>query len=991
MRPMRVPASELPRRSTGPRLWIIVLAVALLILMTSARGLALFYTDFLWFKEVGFDDTWRSLLAAKAVPALVFGVLFFALMLANLVIADRLAPKRRPMGPEDEIVEHYRAYVAPYAGRLRVGVAAFFALVFGAPVSAQWREWILFRNGVDFGVEDPQFHRDVGFYVFRLPFLEFVAGWVFAALLATLMVTAVFHYVNGGIRLRIPFQLVTPQVKAHLSVILALMAFAKTAQYWLGRFELTFSTRGAVHGASYTDVKAQLPAINFLMIISVAAAVLFIGNIFRRGWVLPVIAVGLWGFIWIVVGAAYPAFIQRIQVQPNEPVKERPYIERNIDATRAAWGIDEEHVRVESFAYSEDVDAERVRDYSGTLDHIRLWDPPRLVESFEALEELKAFYSFEDLDFDRYTVGDERVPVLTGVRELDDSGLPSPSWANRHITYTHGYGAVIAEADAVATGDAPSFLASGIPPGGEIEVTRAETYFGENLGGFAIVGAKSDEYQPVNEDGEAADGATRYEGTGGVRTSSFLRKAALALRFGSWDLFVSGQVTSDSRIVYVRDVRERVAKAAPFLRFDADPYPVVLDGRVVWVLDGYTVTDRYPYSQRLHPRDLPAGSGLDISMNYVRNSVKAVVDAYDGNVTFYVVDDEDPILRAYRKAFPELFTDDSEVPAGLREHFRYPEDLFRAQSEQYTKYHVTDPPDFYRGSAQWLLSPRPGERAAESGDGAAPSATTTSAGESTPARDGEFITPVYLMMQLPGETEPEFVLTRPFVPFSSNHSKDNQLAGFLVARSDAGENYGELVAYETPESSDVPSPLKAANQIDGDKDISARFTLLDAAGSSVIRGNVQLIPLGDAIIYVRPIYVRGGGGEGAFARFKFVAMTYGEKSVLATSVDEGVRLLFGGEEPDTGEPDTGEPDTGEPDTATVAELLARAEDEFAAADEALREGDWTAYGEHIAEAERLVARATRLLADGGAPGEDTSEGDGAAPTSTAPTSAPPET
>ncbi len=293
------------------------------------------------------------------MPAIVFTLVFFAAMLASLVIADRLAPRRRAMGPEDEIVEHYRAYVAPYSGRLRVGVAAFFALTFGAPVSAQWREWVLFRNGVDFGIEDPQFHRDIGFYVFRLPFLEFVAGWVFAALLGVLLVTAVFHYVNGGIRLRSPFQLVTPQVKAHLSVILALMAFAKTAQYWLSRFDLNFSKRGVVHGASYTEVKAQLPALNFLMVISVAAGLLFVVNIFRRGWVLPVIAVGLWGFISIVVGAIYPAIIQRVQVEPNELAKEQRYIERNIEATRAAWGIDDESVSVESIDYAEDLDARR--------------------------------------------------------------------------------------------------------------------------------------------------------------------------------------------------------------------------------------------------------------------------------------------------------------------------------------------------------------------------------------------------------------------------------------------------------------------------------------------------------------------------------------------------------------------------------------------------------------------------------------------------------
>jgi len=1002
MTPMHLPTARMPKRPTGVRVWLIVAVAVLLVLLTSARGLALLYTDYLWFDEVGFSHTWTGLVLAKAVPALVFGAVFFVLALASLVIADRLAPKRRAMGPEDEIVEHYRAYVTPYAGRLRVAIAAFFAFMFGAPASAQWRDWILFRNSVDFGVSDPQFHRDIGFYVFRLPFLEFIVGWAFAALLGILLLTMVFHYVNGGIRLRSPFQLVTPQVKAHLSVILALMAIVKTAQYWLARFDLNFSKRGVVHGASYTDVKAQLPALNFLMVISVAAALLFIGNIFRRGWVLPVIAVGLWGFVSIVVGGIYPAFLQRVRVEPNELAKEQKYIERNIEATRAAWGIDDNKVSVQKLDYAEDLAAADLNDYRGTLDNVRLWDPPRLKESYQNLQALKAFFQFEDLDVDRYTLGGESVPALIGIRELNGSGLPSPSWVNRHLFYTHGYGAVIAASNAVASGNAPDFLTSGIPPTGEVTIERPETYFGENLSGFAIVGGKPDEYQPVDEEGNPADGTTRYSGSGGVRVSSFLRKAALALRFGSWDLMVSGQLTDQSRTLYVRDVRDRVAKAAPFLRFDADPYPVVNDGRILWVVDGYTTSSQYPYSQRLNPKDLPPGSGLDIEMNYVRNSVKAVVDAYDGSVKLYVVDEDDPVLRAYRKAFPELFTDASEIPAGLREHFRYPEDMFRAQTEQYQKYHVVDATVFYKGSAQWTISPRPGEKAAVGGDSSV--TTTTVAGESeSKSSSDELITPLYVEMQLPGEDAPEFVITRSFVPFSRDHSKDNQLAGFVIARSDPGETYGRLIDYRTAESSDVPSPLKAANQIDATEEIAREFTLLDAAGSAVFRGNVQLLPVGKTILYVRPIYVKGGSGRGAYPRIKFVAVTYGERSVLAGSVDEALQELFGegagrtggagtGGTGGTGGAGTGGAGTGGAGTGgtggtgtggagTVAGLLGDAEAEFAAAEESLGSGDWAGYGEHITEAERLVAGARRLLSGEGSTGDGGAESPAATTTS----------
>lgn len=992
MRPMRVPPTDLQRRPLGIRAWLIGAAIALVILLTSLRGLALFYTDYLWYDEIGQSDTWRSLLAARLVPALAFTAVFFVVLFFNLVIADRLAPRRRPMGPEDEIVEHYRAYIAPYAGRIRLAIALFFALVFGLPVASRWEDWILFRNGVDFGIDDPQFGRDVGFYVFRLPFLQLVTGWLFAALLAVLVITTIAHYVNGGIRLRSPFQLVTPQVKAHLSVILAAMAFTRTAQYWLSRFELNFSTRGAIDGASYTDVNAQLPALNFLMVISVAAAMLFIVNIWRRGWVLPIIAVGLWAFISLVVGTIYPAYIQRFQVQPNEFTREQPYIERNIEATRAAFRLDDEHVEVREFEYTERADAALLEEYSATFENVRLWDPNHLEEALQALQELRSYFAFVDVDVDRYQVGDQTVPVLLAARELNDDGLPSRTWTNRNLVYTHGFGAAVAIANGV-TQQAPEFLLSDIPPTGELELEEPGVYFGENLGGFAVVGTNVEEFEPVDRSGEAAEeGTTRYTGSGGVEVSSMLRKAALALRFGSWDLFVSGQLTSDSRVVYVRDVRERVEKAAPFLRFDADPYPVVLGGRIVWVIDAYTITDRYPYSQRIDSSDLPAGSGLNAELNYVRNSVKVTVDGYDGTIRYYVVDESDPMVRAYRKAFPDLFTDADALPDGLREHFRYPEDLFRVQTEHWSTYHMTEAQAFYKRSDLWAVAPSAGITADEApiqpGDGA--TTTTVAPGGNDGGRtdtlraEGDKIEPIYVMQKLPGDDEAEFVLTRPYVPIN----RVNQLRAFIAARSDPGERYGQLVVYVTPDNSDAPSPIQAATQIDGDERISQQFTLLDRRGSRVLRGNVQLLPIGNTIVYVRPIYVEARSGTSAFPRFRFVAVTYGERSVLASSVGAALVELFGDETPEGLRPAQGEPPVVPPEEeippgegeippedevppaeelpGDVASLLEEAEREFQAAAEALADQDWATYGERIRRAEELVRRALDEL-EGAAP------------------------
>jgi hypothetical protein len=791
--------------------------------------------------------------------------------------------------------------------------------------------------------------------VFRLPFLQFAVGWSFAALLVVLIVTAVFHYVNGGIRLQSPFQRVTPQVKVHLSVILALMALTKTVQYYLARYELLFSHRGVVDGAGYTDIKAQLPALNFLMIISIAAAVLFIANIFRRGWVFPIIAVGLWGFISIVVGTIYPAYIQRIQVQPNEFSREQPYIKRNITATRAAFGLDNSHVVTHGFSYKENIDAADVNDDKASLDNARLWDPSALTDAFKALQEIKPYLAFNDVDVDRYKVGvDPKLPAMISSRELDATHIPSRTWTNTHLVYTHGYSAVIAAANAVDGAD-PSFLSSEIPPTGEITVDQPGIYYGENLGGFAVVNTKVDEIEPAAGDTERK---TNYTGRGGVKTSSFVRKAALALRFGSWDLFVSGQINASSRVLYMRDIRDRVKTAAPFLDFDADPYPVVLNGKVLWVIDGYTTTDRYPYSQSLHPGPLPPGSGLDHDFNYVRNSVKATVDAYDGTVKFYVVDENDPLIKAYRKAFPNLFTDVDKMPEGLRDHWRYPEDLFRSQTEQYSIYHMTDAQQFYGKEDLWDIAPNPVQTEATAANASASATTvrgnnggrnnTLSAGTSP-------IEPLYQTLQLPGEDGQEFVLTRPFVP----RGKENQMTAFMAARSDPG-HYGQLVLYNTPDNT-TPSPSKAGTLIESEQKISEQFTLLGQQGSDVLRGQVQLIPIGDSILYVRPIWVEGKGAS-SYPRFRFVAMTYGEKAVLATSVDGAIDGLFGGGATTPTEPTepTQPTQPTQPSNDTVAQLLEKAANEFAEAKK-VQGTDLGAYQEHITKAQGYVQDAQRLL------------------------------
>ncbi|MGZ4755350.1 MAG: UPF0182 family membrane protein [Acidimicrobiia bacterium] len=935
---MRVPPVERRRRG-GFRIrgWMIAIVVVLVVLFLSARGLAGFYTDYLWFDSVGFGSTWRALLWARFAPTAVFTVLFFVLMLVSLTVADRLAPRTRTMGPEDELLARYQQSVGPYSGRIRIAVAAFFALVTGGSVTGKWQQWVLFTNAKSFHIKDPQFHKDVGFYVFRLPFLTFLFDWLFAALIIILIVTAVAHYLNGGIRLQSPFQRVTPQVKAHLSVILALMALVKTAQYYYARFSLNFSTRGVVEGASKTDVAAQLPALNLLMVISVVAAALFVWNIWRRGWVLPIIAVGLWAFVSLVIGTIVPVVYQQFVVQPNELQKETPYIQRNIHATREAFGLDQ--VAVESFPYRQNLTAQSIQDNATTIDNARLWDPPVILRSFQLFQALQTFYKFADVDVDRYVIDNKLRQTLIGARELNPADLPSQTWVNRHLVYTHGYGSVVSPSNSANTDGQPNYLLSDIPPQGDIPLDRPEVYFGENLAGFSLVDAKTKEFNYPKKG--ASNAFTRYTGSGGVELSSWLRRAAFALRFNDFNILISGQVTPKTKVLYLRDIADRVKKAAPFLHYDGDPYAVIANGHLVWMLDGYTTSDKYPYSQ-----SFDGSGGLNGSFNYVRNSVKATIDAYNGDIKLYVVDQKDPVIQAYRSAFPQLFTDFSKMPAAIKAHLRFPQDLFRSQTDVYRTYHMINPTTFYNKADLWEVSPDPG-----SGPVEAPAAVdvpttapkTPQAASSTGAR----IEPIYLLIKLPGETQEQFVILRPFVPVSKGNALQN-LVSFMVAKSEPSQ-YGKLQSFTMPTGNNtVYGPVQVNSTILNTDQISSQFTLLNQQGSSVVQGSLQLIPIEDSLIYIRPIYVVSASQKQP--AFRFVVVFYAGKAVLATTVQKALAQfpafngLGGGETTPTTPGGTGTTPTPTP-SQDVASLLRQAAKAYADAQTALKNGDFARYGE----------------------------------------------
>jgi uncharacterized membrane protein (UPF0182 family) len=874
----------------------IVVSVAI-VLMLSLRGIAGFWTDYLWFDALGHEDVFVSVFGAQVVLVTLFTLLFFGILFTNLTVADRLAPPIRPPGPEEDLLRGYHLLVGRRRWLVRFVLSALFALVAGFGVSGRWEEWLLFTNGMDFGVVDAQFGRDIGFYVFRLPFLSFVVGWLFATLMVALFVTTLFHYINGGIRLQTTGERVQPAVKAHLSVLLGLIALVRAGDYWLARFELTTSDRGAVDGATYTDVKAQLPVINLLILISLFAVTLLILNIRRRGWVLPTLAVGLWAFVALVMGNIYPAVIQSLRVQPAESEKEAPYIERNISATRVAYGLDA-IAEVQLTDFDNQVTASDLLANRGTVRNIRTLDPLVVQGTFDRLQGEREFYAFTDeMDTDRYTIDGETTQVLLGTRELELN--QTRSWENQHVAFTHGYGVAMAPVSRVKGSGDPDFLVGDLPvsidPSVEVTLDRPQIYVGEGLDGYAVVGASRDEVDFTDENQETQ--AIRYAdigGDGGVAMGSFVRKVAFALRFGELEPLISNFITDESRVFYVRDVRDRVEKLAPFLHFDADPYPVLIDGRIVYVVDGYTTTDRYPYAQQASVGELPRSSGLRHDLNYVRNSVKATVDAFTGEVILYVTDETDPLVAAFSAAFDGLFTPISAMPPGLTKHLRYAEDLFRLQSEMWGAYHVDDTENFYQRASEWAVSQDPGR----TGEGAGNVVLVDEQGFQIGVRNRR-MSPYRMMMALPeGEgssavlqsgEEAEFVIMRAFVPLDEDDAR-KELAAFIVGRSD-GDHLGELVVYRPP-SSNFDGPALAEERIRNDEAVASLQTLLSQRGSSVLFGELLLVPVENSILYVRPLYVQAEG-DSTVPELERVIVSVGEKVVMANSLQEALQELVG--------------------------------------------------------------------------------------------------
>ena len=898
-----------------------------------ARAVATFFTNYLWFDSVNLNSVWIKILLTKGALVGATSLLAFIFIFTNLRLAVRATPVMdifESFESQDPL-SRFRAWTNERFLRYRLWGSIGLSLFLGAGASQLWEQVLLFLNQQSFGVTDPVFQADVSRYVFGLPLYRLFVSWGFQLVIFTSLIIILFFVATGALQLR---QGRLPEVssgaKAHLSVLLAFIAILKAFAYRLDSMELLYSPRGKVFGASYTDVIAHLPALNLLILISLFGAVLLLVNIKRRGWLLPATAISLWLAVSIIVGGLVPAAIQRFRVVPDELNKELPYVENHIDYTRLAYGLDS--IEEKSFAASPDLSQNDISNNKQTVDNIRLWDPTVLAETYSQLQEIRAYYALQEVDVDRYRINGELTQVMVAARELDQTNLPAVGWVNERLQYTHGFGVVFSPANNVASQGQPDFYVKGVPATttvSELEVEQPRIYFGESADSveYVVVNSLQDEVDyPLSTEGQSV-AYTNYSGDGGVGIGSFFRRLGFALRYSELNLLISNQLSDDSKLIMERNIVSRVKKAAPFLYTDNDPYLALIDGNLFWIIDMYTVSDKYPYAQPADTRRINENSGLPVNFNYLRNSVKAVVNAYDGTMNFYVVDENDPIMTAYNDIFPDLFSPKSEMSSELLDHIRYPEDLFTIQSDMYRDYHMTDPRVFYADEDPWVIP----------SDSSTTPRVATLRGEFTEIGFKPML-PYYLLMSLPGETDLSYLIFQPFNP----ENRPN-MQSFLVADADP-ENYGQLIDFRLPKGEFVDGPSQVATRINQDPDISQIFTLLDQQGSSVIKGKLFVVPINQSILYYQPIYLQGE--QNPLPEFKFVVVVFQDRIIMSETLSEALASIFGDELIS----DNVEESEGE----NPLDLLAKATTAFEQAQEQLQKGNLGKYQELIDQAQQYV-------------------------------------
>ncbi|HET6356904.1 UPF0182 family protein [Streptomyces sp.] len=911
-----------------------------------------FWTDWLWYRSVHYSSVFTTTLWTKVGLFAVFGLLMAAAVGVNIWLAHRLRPPLSAMSLEQQSLDRYRMGIAPYKNWVLLGITALVGLISGASATGQWRTWLMWVNGVPFGQKDPQFHMDVSFYAFDLPWYRFLLGFGFAAAVLSLIAAALTHYLYGGLRITSPGARATGAATGHLSVLLGVFVSLKAVAYWLDRYGLAvkssdFKATGNWTGLRYVDANAYLPAKTILFCIAVICALLFFATLWRRTWQLPVIGFGLMVLSAILIGGLYPAIVQKFQVQPNEQAKESPYIKKNIEATRHAYGIDKANPE----DYSGKGDPKRKaqqRAAAPSAASYRLVDSNVVSPAFQQLQQERKYYQFPaTLDVDRYTGPDGKPQdTVIGLRELNIKGIQKRNWINDHFTYTHGYGAIAAKGTNTITDPdkgtvgSPDFTEAGMPTGGQLGKYEQRIYYGEKTEQYSIVGGPQKEL-----DYEASVGPTKYtsyKGKSGVNLSNPLNRAAYAVAFSEPQILYSGAVGEGSRILYNRTPKERVEAVAPWLTIDGDAYPAVVDGRIQWIVDAYTTTNGYPYASRTTLGETTADSlttnqravvAQQNQVNYIRNSVKATVDAYDGTVNLYQWDTQDPVLKTWMKAFPGTVKAKDEISPSLKAHLRYPQDMFKVQRELLTRYHVTEPEQFYSGSDAWQVPDDPTNK------------------------DTSAVPPYYLSLKMPGDRAQKFSLTTTFTPAGRPN-----LGAFMAVDADANsDKYGTIRLLRVTET--VQGPQQVQSELNGNDDVAEFVRNLRGTDSDIEYGNLLTVPLDGGFLYIEPVYARGGSAN--YPLLKKVAAAYGGgKPVFKDSLSEALDAAFGQvstEQPPpttTPPPGTKPPATGDAATkAAIADALKAHQDAEAALSKDPK--DWEAYG----KAQEALDDALRRLSE----------------------------
>ncbi|MBM7624496.1 UPF0182 family protein [Sporohalobacter salinus] len=875
-----------------------------------------FYTDWLWFSNIGYLSVFKTIFFTKLWIKLGIILFFAVFVFVNLLITKKeiLEHKKRDEDVayiDDEMVEQRNSLLKLVNNKnltwIFLGISILVSLLFGSISSDVWRIVKEFLNSTPFNITDPIFANDIGFYIFELPFYKFIYQLLTILLVVSGILSAIIYlFINSK-------QLFTKNItqgsraKYHLSVLVALFMLLKAWGYLLSRYDLLYSTRGVAFGASYTDVNASLFALNVLAVLAALVAVFMIINIFTKNLKLVFGGVIVLLVTSILLGSVYPQIIQQFNVEPNELTKEKAYIKHNIRMTKKAYNLDE----IEERPYSAErkLTYQEIENNPGTINNIRLWDNRPLKQTYSQLQEMRLYYNFANIDIDRYKINGEYRQVMLGARELNQDQLPSQAntWINRKLKYTHGFGLAMNLVNRVSPEGLPEFLIENIPPetNSSLKIKEPRIYFGEQTNEYVVANNKEEEFDYPKGDQNAYN---TYQRSGGVQLDSIIKRLAFASRFSSAKMILNGDITGESRLLFYRNIQKRVNKIAPFLSYDSDPYMVIGDdGKLYWIQDAYTTTDMYPYSEPYNN-----------SFNYIRNSVKVVIDAHTGEVNFYIIDESDPLIKTYSKVFPKLFKPFTEMPEDLKNHIRYPKDLFKIQTKLYRTYHMNDPTVFYNKEDLWTLP------------------TEKLAGNNVEMQ------PYYTIMQLPDQKEEEFILMLPFTP-----NRKNNMISWLAARSDE-EDYGKLRLYKFPKQRLIYGPMQIESRIDQNSTISRQLSLWDQKGSRVIRGNLLVIPIGDSILYVEPIYLQSNQSE--LPEMKRIVVSNGNKVVMARNLDLAFAKLFEGE----AEAPTPPEEELDQEIVGVKNLTERALELYKEAQTNLQKGNWNEYGKAIDELKSVL-------------------------------------